>query len=41
SEDAIADDAGKKKTEEPANKGERNGQEKEEGASNKEGDHNV
>ncbi|GKE17759.1 ribonuclease H-like domain-containing protein, partial [Tanacetum coccineum] len=37
-EDAIADDAGKKITEEPANKGERNGQEKEGKASNKEGD---
>ncbi|GJV71548.1 uncharacterized mitochondrial protein-like protein [Tanacetum coccineum] len=36
SEDAVADDAGKKTTEEPANKGERNGQEKEGGASNKE-----
>ncbi|GKD53301.1 putative ribonuclease H-like domain-containing protein [Tanacetum coccineum] len=35
-EDAIADDAGKKITEEPANKGERNGQEKEGKASNKE-----
>ncbi|GJT08952.1 ribonuclease H-like domain-containing protein [Tanacetum coccineum] len=40
-EDAVADDAGKKTNEEPANKGERNGQEKEEGASNKEDDHNV
>ncbi|GJZ31255.1 putative ribonuclease H-like domain-containing protein [Tanacetum coccineum] len=38
---AVADDAGKKTTEEPANKGERNGQEKEGGASNKEGDQNV
>ncbi|GJY45114.1 hypothetical protein Tco_0433327 [Tanacetum coccineum] len=37
SEDAVADDAGKKTTKEPANKGERNGQEKEGGASNKEG----
>ncbi|GJW38593.1 putative ribonuclease H-like domain-containing protein, partial [Tanacetum coccineum] len=37
SEDAVADDAGKKITEEPANEGQRNGQEKEEGASNKEG----
>ncbi|GKA11223.1 hypothetical protein Tco_0690656 [Tanacetum coccineum] len=36
SEDAVADDAGKKTTKEPANKGERNGQEKEGGASNKE-----
>ncbi|GKD91287.1 putative ribonuclease H-like domain-containing protein, partial [Tanacetum coccineum] len=41
SEDAIADDAGKKTTEEPADKGERNGQEKEGGASNKEGDQSV
>ncbi|GJZ07365.1 putative ribonuclease H-like domain-containing protein [Tanacetum coccineum] len=41
SENAVADDAGKKTTEEPANKGERNGQEKEGGASNKEGDQNV
>ncbi|GJX76004.1 hypothetical protein Tco_0322815 [Tanacetum coccineum] len=40
SEDAVADDAGKKTTKEPANKGERNGQEKEGGASNKEGDQN-
>ncbi|GJX63974.1 putative ribonuclease H-like domain-containing protein [Tanacetum coccineum] len=40
-EDSVADDAGKKTTEEPANKGERNGQEKEGGASNKEGDQNV
>ncbi|GKF02940.1 hypothetical protein Tco_0029863, partial [Tanacetum coccineum] len=37
SEDAVADDAGKKTTKEPANKGERNGQKKEGGASNKEG----
>ncbi|GJU52987.1 hypothetical protein Tco_1226701 [Tanacetum coccineum] len=37
SDDAVADDAGKKTTKEPANKGERNGQEKEGGASNKEG----
>ncbi|GJT51457.1 ribonuclease H-like domain-containing protein [Tanacetum coccineum] len=36
SKDAVASDAGKKITEEPANKGQRNGQEKEEGASNKE-----
>ncbi|GJU20080.1 putative ribonuclease H-like domain-containing protein [Tanacetum coccineum] len=35
------DDAGKKTNEEPTNKGERNGQEKERGASNKEGDQNV
>ncbi|GJY96925.1 putative ribonuclease H-like domain-containing protein [Tanacetum coccineum] len=41
SENAVADDAGKKTTEEPANKGEINGQEKEGGASNKEGDQNV
>ncbi|GKB15334.1 putative ribonuclease H-like domain-containing protein [Tanacetum coccineum] len=41
SEDAVADDAGKKTNEEPANKGERNGQEKEGGASNKEDDQNV
>ncbi|GJV90128.1 putative ribonuclease H-like domain-containing protein [Tanacetum coccineum] len=39
--DAVADDAGKKINEEPVNKGERNGQEKEGGASNKEGDQNV
>ncbi|GJX31433.1 putative ribonuclease H-like domain-containing protein [Tanacetum coccineum] len=38
---AVADDAGKNKTEEPANEGERNGQEKEGGASNKDGDQNV
>ncbi|GJZ61183.1 putative reverse transcriptase, RNA-dependent DNA polymerase [Tanacetum coccineum] len=41
SKDAIADDAGKKTNEEPANEGERNGQEKEEGALNKEDDQNV
>ncbi|GJT48129.1 gag-pol polyprotein [Tanacetum coccineum] len=41
SKDAVADDAGKKTNEEPANKGERNGQQKERGASNKEGDQNV
>ncbi|GJR15737.1 putative ribonuclease H-like domain-containing protein [Tanacetum coccineum] len=41
SKDAVADDAGKKTNEEPANKGERNGQEKEGGSSNKEGDQNV
>ncbi|GJU66799.1 putative ribonuclease H-like domain-containing protein [Tanacetum coccineum] len=40
-EDAVADDAGKKTNEEPTNKGERNGQEKEGGASNKEDDQNV
>ncbi|GJU64820.1 putative ribonuclease H-like domain-containing protein, partial [Tanacetum coccineum] len=38
---AVADDAGKKTKEEPANEGERNGQEKEGGASNKEDDQNV
>ncbi|GJU73680.1 ribonuclease H-like domain-containing protein [Tanacetum coccineum] len=38
SEDAVADDACKKTNEEPANEGERNGQEKEGGASNKEDD---
>ncbi|GKD72011.1 hypothetical protein Tco_1326101 [Tanacetum coccineum] len=41
SEDVVADDTGKKTTKEPANKGERNGQEKEGGASNKEGDQNM
>ncbi|GKG30175.1 hypothetical protein Tco_0420073 [Tanacetum coccineum] len=41
SEDAVADDVGKKTNEKPANKGERNGQDKEGGASNKEGDQNV
>ncbi|GJY68582.1 putative ribonuclease H-like domain-containing protein, partial [Tanacetum coccineum] len=40
SEDAVANDAGKKTTEEPANKSERNGQKKERGASNKEGNAN-
>ncbi|GKB52211.1 hypothetical protein Tco_0902964, partial [Tanacetum coccineum] len=39
--DAVADDAGKKTNEEPSNKGERNGQEKEGGASNKEDNQNV
>ncbi|GJZ85102.1 putative ribonuclease H-like domain-containing protein [Tanacetum coccineum] len=38
---AVADDAGKMITEEPANKGERNGQEKERETSNKEGDQHV
>ncbi|GJY32157.1 DNA helicase [Tanacetum coccineum] len=38
SEDAVADDAGKKTNEKPANEGERSGQEKEGGASNKEDD---
>ncbi|GJY70320.1 retrovirus-related pol polyprotein from transposon TNT 1-94 [Tanacetum coccineum] len=38
---AVVDDAGKKTNKEPANEGERNGQEKEGGASNKEGDQNV
>ncbi|GJR12607.1 ribonuclease H-like domain-containing protein [Tanacetum coccineum] len=37
-EDAVADDAGKKTNEKPANDGERNSQEKEGGASNKEDD---
>ncbi|GKB05320.1 putative ribonuclease H-like domain-containing protein, partial [Tanacetum coccineum] len=41
SEDAVADDAGKKTNEKLVNKGERNGQEKERGASNKEGGQNV
>ncbi|GKE37687.1 hypothetical protein Tco_1461092, partial [Tanacetum coccineum] len=41
SKDAVADDVGKKTNEEPANKGERNGQEKEGGASNKEDGQNV
>ncbi|GKA97382.1 uncharacterized mitochondrial protein-like protein [Tanacetum coccineum] len=41
SEDAVADDAGKKTNEEPINEGERNGQEKEGGALNKEDDQNV
>ncbi|GKA85037.1 putative ribonuclease H-like domain-containing protein [Tanacetum coccineum] len=41
SKDAVIDDAGKKNNEEPANNGERNGQEKEGGASNKEVDQNV
>ncbi|GJS61267.1 ribonuclease H-like domain-containing protein [Tanacetum coccineum] len=36
SKDVVADDAGKKTIKEPANEGERNGQDKEEGASNKE-----
>ncbi|GKC16544.1 ribonuclease H-like domain-containing protein [Tanacetum coccineum] len=36
SKDEVADDAGKKTNKEPANEGERNGQEKEGGASNKE-----
>ncbi|GKF76265.1 hypothetical protein Tco_0225709, partial [Tanacetum coccineum] len=40
-EDAVADDAGKNTTEELANEGERNGQDKERGASNKESDQNV
>ncbi|GKD16913.1 putative ribonuclease H-like domain-containing protein [Tanacetum coccineum] len=38
---AVADDAGKKITKEPVNKGERNGQEKEGEASNKEGGQHV
>ncbi|GJR55827.1 integrase, catalytic region, zinc finger, CCHC-type containing protein [Tanacetum coccineum] len=41
SKDAVAHDAGKKTNEEPPHKGERNGQEKEKGASNKENDQNV
>ncbi|GKF61062.1 hypothetical protein Tco_0181116, partial [Tanacetum coccineum] len=41
SEDAVVDYAGKKTKEKPANEGERNGQEKEGGASNKKGDKNV
>ncbi|GJZ19013.1 hypothetical protein Tco_0555603 [Tanacetum coccineum] len=40
-EEAIVDYAGKKTNEKLANEGERNGQEKEAGASNKEGDLNV
>ncbi|GJV36757.1 retrovirus-related pol polyprotein from transposon TNT 1-94, partial [Tanacetum coccineum] len=40
-EDAVADNVGKKTNEKPANKGERNGQEKEGRASNKENDQNV
>ncbi|GJY23101.1 putative ribonuclease H-like domain-containing protein [Tanacetum coccineum] len=40
-EDVVADDAGKKTNEKPANVGERNGQEKEGGASNKEGNQNM
>ncbi|GKF48389.1 hypothetical protein Tco_0141640, partial [Tanacetum coccineum] len=38
---AVANDAGKKANEEPAHESERNGQEKEGGASNKENDQNV
>ncbi|GJZ87941.1 retrovirus-related pol polyprotein from transposon TNT 1-94 [Tanacetum coccineum] len=41
SKDVVADDAGKKTNKEPTHEGERNGQEKEGGASNKENDHNV
>ncbi|GKA36051.1 hypothetical protein Tco_0722542 [Tanacetum coccineum] len=41
SKNAVVDDAGKKTNEEPANEGEKNGQEKEGGASNKEDDQNV
>ncbi|GJV91269.1 retrovirus-related pol polyprotein from transposon TNT 1-94 [Tanacetum coccineum] len=41
SKDAVANDAGKKTTKEQANEGERNDQEKEGGASNKDGDQNV
>ncbi|GJW41159.1 putative ribonuclease H-like domain-containing protein [Tanacetum coccineum] len=41
SKDAVANDAGKNTNEEPAHEGERNGQKKEGGASNKENDQNV
>ncbi|GKD28651.1 putative ribonuclease H-like domain-containing protein [Tanacetum coccineum] len=41
SKDAVADDTGKKTNENLANESERNGQQKEGGASNKEGDQNV
>ncbi|GJU51406.1 putative ribonuclease H-like domain-containing protein [Tanacetum coccineum] len=41
SKDAVADDAGKKTNKGPANEGERNGQEKEGGASNKEDNQNM
>ncbi|GKC36107.1 putative ribonuclease H-like domain-containing protein [Tanacetum coccineum] len=41
SKDAVADDAGKKTHKEPAHEGERNGQEKEGGALNKENEKNV
>ncbi|GJQ96332.1 putative ribonuclease H-like domain-containing protein [Tanacetum coccineum] len=41
SKDAVANRARKKTNEEPANEGERNGQDKEGGASNKESDRNV
>ncbi|GKC02881.1 putative ribonuclease H-like domain-containing protein, partial [Tanacetum coccineum] len=41
SEDAVTDDASKKTNEKLANEGEINGQEKEGGASNKEGDQNI
>ncbi|GJT32240.1 putative ribonuclease H-like domain-containing protein [Tanacetum coccineum] len=41
SKNVVADDAGEKTNEEPANEGERNGQENEGGASNKEDDQNV
>ncbi|GJU57366.1 putative ribonuclease H-like domain-containing protein [Tanacetum coccineum] len=40
-EDPVADDVGKKITEEPANEGERNGQEKEGETLNREGDQHV
>ncbi|GKA41057.1 putative ribonuclease H-like domain-containing protein [Tanacetum coccineum] len=40
-EDAVANDTGKKLTEEPTNEGERNGQEKEKETLNKEGDQHV
>ncbi|GJR14904.1 hypothetical protein Tco_0797556 [Tanacetum coccineum] len=41
SEDAVADDVGKKTNEKPINECKRNGQEKEGGASNKEDDQNM
>ncbi|GJW39409.1 putative ribonuclease H-like domain-containing protein [Tanacetum coccineum] len=41
SKDAVVADAGKKTNQEPAHEGERNGQEKDEGASNKENNQNV
>ncbi|GJT14786.1 hypothetical protein Tco_0873492 [Tanacetum coccineum] len=41
SKDAVTDDAGKKTNKEPANEGERNGHDKEGGASNKEINQNV
>ncbi|GJR29568.1 putative ribonuclease H-like domain-containing protein [Tanacetum coccineum] len=41
SKDAVANDTSKKTNKEPSNKGKRNGQEKEGGSSNKEGNQNV